>query len=120
MDRSRKCAARLARTLAPAPAGGAAAGGERIACAGATTWRRARPVASKSASTLIALVRIDDAYYAVGDTCSHENYSLSEGEVLAEKCEIECWKHGSMFDLRTGEPKSLPATKPVAVYVVAG
>jgi 3-phenylpropionate/trans-cinnamate dioxygenase ferredoxin subunit len=68
---------------------------------------------------LIALVRIDDAYYAVGDTCSHENYSLSEGEVLAEECEIECWKHGSMFDLRTGEPKSLPATKPVPVYVVA-
>jgi 3-phenylpropionate/trans-cinnamate dioxygenase ferredoxin subunit len=66
----------------------------------------------------IALVRVDDSFYAVGDICSHEDYSLSEGEVLAEECEIECWKHGSMFDLRTGEPRSLPATKPVPVYVV--
>jgi 3-phenylpropionate/trans-cinnamate dioxygenase ferredoxin component len=64
----------------------------------------------------IALVHIDDGFYAVGDTCSHEDYSLSEGDVLVESCEIECWKHGSMFDLRTGEPRSLPATKPVPVY----
>ncbi len=66
----------------------------------------------------IALVRIDDDFYAIGDTCSHEDYSLSEGEVLVDECEIECWKHGSMFDLRTGEPRSLPATKPVPVYGV--
>ncbi|HUY21302.1 MAG TPA: non-heme iron oxygenase ferredoxin subunit [Acidimicrobiales bacterium] len=66
----------------------------------------------------IALVRIEDDYYAIGDTCSHEDYSLAEGEILAGACEIECWKHGSMFDLRTGEPRSLPATKPVPVYTV--
>jgi 3-phenylpropionate/trans-cinnamate dioxygenase ferredoxin component len=66
----------------------------------------------------IALVRIGDDFYAIGDTCSHEDYSLSEGEVLAEECEIECWKHGSTFDLTTGEPRSLPATKPVPVYEV--
>jgi 3-phenylpropionate/trans-cinnamate dioxygenase ferredoxin component len=66
----------------------------------------------------IALVRIDDDFYAIGDTCSHEDYSLSEGEVLVDECEIECWKHGSMFDLRTGEPRSLPATKPVPIYGV--
>ena len=66
----------------------------------------------------IAVVRLGDDYYAIGDTCSHEDYSLSEGEILAEECEIECWKHGSMFDLRTGEPRSLPATKPVPVYGV--
>jgi 3-phenylpropionate/trans-cinnamate dioxygenase ferredoxin component len=66
----------------------------------------------------IALVRIDDEFYAIGDVCSHEDYSLSEGEVLTDACEIECWKHGSMFDLRTGEPTSLPATKPVPVYGV--
>jgi 3-phenylpropionate/trans-cinnamate dioxygenase ferredoxin subunit len=66
----------------------------------------------------IALVRIEDDFYAIGDVCSHEDYSLSEGEVLADACEIECWKHGSMFDLRTGEPRSLPATKPVPVYGV--
>ena len=66
----------------------------------------------------IALVRIGDDFYAIGDTCSHEDYSLSEGDVLADECEIECWKHGSTFDLTTGEPRSLPATKPVPVYQV--
>jgi 3-phenylpropionate/trans-cinnamate dioxygenase ferredoxin component len=66
----------------------------------------------------IALVRVEDDFYALGDTCSHEDYSLSEGEVWSEEREIECWKHGSAFDLRTGEPCSLPATKPVPVYVV--
>ncbi|HTZ08583.1 MAG TPA: non-heme iron oxygenase ferredoxin subunit [Acidimicrobiales bacterium] len=66
----------------------------------------------------IALVRVDDGFHAVGDTCSHEDYSLSEGEVLVEECEIECWKHGSMFDLRTGEARSLPATRPVPVFRV--
>jgi len=66
----------------------------------------------------IALVRVGDEFHAIGDTCSHEDYSLSEGEVLAAECEIECWKHGSVFDLRTGEPRSLPATKPVPVYRV--
>ena len=66
----------------------------------------------------IALVRIGDDFYALGDRCSHEDYSLSEGEVYAEDCELECWKHGSTFDLRTGEPLSLPATKAVPVYEV--
>jgi len=66
----------------------------------------------------IALVRIEEGFFAVGDTCSHEDYSLSEGEVLTEEREIECWKHGSTFDLLTGEPRCLPATKPVPVYKV--
>ncbi|HXX90771.1 MAG TPA: non-heme iron oxygenase ferredoxin subunit [Acidimicrobiales bacterium] len=66
----------------------------------------------------IALVRVEDEFFALGDQCSHEDYSLSEGEVLAEECEIECWKHGSTFELRTGTPCSLPATKPVPVYMV--
>lgn len=66
----------------------------------------------------IALVRLDDDFYALGDTCSHEDYSLSEGQVFDEECELECWKHGSVFDVRTGEPRSLPATKPVPVYRV--
>jgi 3-phenylpropionate/trans-cinnamate dioxygenase ferredoxin subunit len=66
----------------------------------------------------IALVRIGDDFYAIGDQCSHENYSLAEGDVFEEEREIECWKHGSTFDLRTGEPQSLPAIKPVPVYEV--
>ena len=66
----------------------------------------------------IALVRIVDDFYAIGDRCSHADYSLSEGEVMVEDREIECWKHGSTFSLETGEPQSLPATKPVPVYEV--
>jgi 3-phenylpropionate/trans-cinnamate dioxygenase ferredoxin subunit len=67
----------------------------------------------------IALVRIGEDFYAIGDTCSHAEISLSEGDVLCDEYEIECWKHGSTFDLKTGEPQSLPATKPVPVYSVS-
>jgi 3-phenylpropionate/trans-cinnamate dioxygenase ferredoxin subunit len=66
----------------------------------------------------IALVRIGDDFYAIGDRCSHEDFSLAEGEVWPEEREIECAKHGSTFDLRTGEPCSLPATTRVPVYDV--
>jgi 3-phenylpropionate/trans-cinnamate dioxygenase ferredoxin subunit len=69
-------------------------------------------------SRKIALVRIDDEFFAVDDTCSHEDYSLSEGEVWVDECEIECPQHGSTFDLRTGAACSLPATKPVSTYEV--
>ena len=64
----------------------------------------------------VAVVRIDDDVYAIGDVCSHQDVSLAEGEVLCDERQLECWKHGSAFDLRTGEPESLPATKPVPVY----
>jgi 3-phenylpropionate/trans-cinnamate dioxygenase ferredoxin component len=67
----------------------------------------------------VALVRIDDDVYAIGDVCSHANVSLSEGEVLVDEREIECPKHGSTFSLETGEPLTLPATQPVPVYHVA-
>ena len=67
---------------------------------------------------MVALVRIGDDVYAIGDTCSHANVSLSEGEVLVGEREIECWKHGSTFSLVTGEPLTLPATQPVPVYDV--
>ena len=55
--------------------------------------------------------------HAIGDTCSHADISLSEGEV--EGCKIECWGHGSQFDLRSGEPLQLPAYDPVPVFAVA-
>jgi 3-phenylpropionate/trans-cinnamate dioxygenase ferredoxin subunit len=64
----------------------------------------------------VAVVRIGDDVYAIGDTCSHADVSLSEGEVLVDEREIECWKHGSTFSLVTGEPQSLPAVRPVPVY----
>jgi 3-phenylpropionate/trans-cinnamate dioxygenase ferredoxin component len=64
----------------------------------------------------IALVRLGDDVYAIGDTCSHADVSLSEGEVVGDAKEIECWKHGSAFSLVTGEPQTFPATQPVPVY----
>jgi 3-phenylpropionate/trans-cinnamate dioxygenase ferredoxin subunit len=67
---------------------------------------------------VIALVRIDDDVYALGDRCSHQDISLSEGEVLCDDKALECWKHGSAFSLVDGEPLSLPATRPVPVYEV--
>ncbi len=67
----------------------------------------------------ICLVRIGDDFYAIGDRCSHEDYSLADGDVFDEELEIECWKHGSTFSLTTGDPQSLPATKPVPVFDVS-
>ena len=64
----------------------------------------------------VALVRVGDEVFAVGDVCSHAEVSLSEGEVSG--CQIECWLHGSRFDLRTGEPSGPPAFEPVPVYPV--
>ena len=66
----------------------------------------------------IALVRIADDWYAIGDRCTHQDVSLAEGEVNADDLEIECWKHGSCFSLVTGEPSSLPATKAEPVFAV--
>jgi 3-phenylpropionate/trans-cinnamate dioxygenase ferredoxin subunit len=64
----------------------------------------------------LAVVRLGDAVYVIGDRCTHQDISLSEGEVDAETCHIECWKHGSSFSLETGEPDVLPATRPVPSY----
>lgn len=58
----------------------------------------------------------DDQFFAIYDECSHEEIPLSEGEI--DGCTLECWLHGSRFDLRTGEPTGLPATEPVPVYPV--
>ena len=66
----------------------------------------------------ICVVRIDDDVYAIGDTCSHAEVSLSEGEIDPDTKHVECWKHGSSFSLETGHPDSLPATQPVPVYDV--
>jgi 3-phenylpropionate/trans-cinnamate dioxygenase ferredoxin component len=63
----------------------------------------------------ICVVRLDEqTVKAVHDTCSHQQYSLSEGWV--DDNSIECALHGSMFDLDTGQPQSLPAVKPIPVY----
>ena len=64
----------------------------------------------------VAVVRIDDDLYALGDRCTHQDISLSEGDVDREERTLECWKHGSTFDLVTGEPTALPAVKPTPVH----
>lgn len=69
-------------------------------------------------SERIALVHIGDAFYAIGDRCTHQDVSLSDGELHAGSRELECPKHGSCFSLETGVPNSLPATKAVPTYVV--
>jgi 3-phenylpropionate/trans-cinnamate dioxygenase ferredoxin subunit len=64
----------------------------------------------------VAVVHDGEDWYAVYDECSHAAVPLSEGDV--EDGHIECWLHGSEFDLRTGKPTNLPATEPVAIYPV--
>jgi 3-phenylpropionate/trans-cinnamate dioxygenase ferredoxin subunit len=66
----------------------------------------------------VAVVRCGDRVLAVNDVCSHANVSLSGGAVWCEELEIECPKHGSTFSLISGEPATLPATQPIAVYPV--
>ena len=75
-----------------------------------------KPLAVTVAETKLAIVRDGEDFYAIYDECSHAAIPLSEGDV--EGCFIECWLHGSRFDLRTGEPVTLPAFEPVAVYPV--
>jgi len=64
----------------------------------------------------VAIVHTEGQVFAIRDVCSHAEVPLSEGEV--DGCTIECWLHGSRFDLRTGKPTGMPATEPVPVYPV--
>ena len=64
----------------------------------------------------VAVFKVGDEVYAIGDRCSHAEASLAEGEVVGT--EVECPRHGAIFDVTSGEPLSLPATKPVPVYPV--
>ncbi len=75
-----------------------------------------KPYAAVVDGTEIALVRQGDEVFAIRDECSHASIALSEGDV--EGCSIECWLHGSRFDLRSGAALGPPATQPVAVYPV--
>ena len=67
--------------------------------------------------TPVCVARTEDGeLYAINDICSHEEYSLSAGEIWDHS--VECPIHGSRFDLRTGQPNALPAVEPVATYEV--
>jgi 3-phenylpropionate/trans-cinnamate dioxygenase ferredoxin subunit len=78
---------------------------------------KGRVISVEVDGTPVALVHAeDDQFYAIYDECSHAAVALSEGEV--DGCTLECWLHGSRFDLRTGKPTGLPATEPVPVFPV--
>ena len=64
----------------------------------------------------VLVVRIGDEFFAVQDECTHGAVSLSEGEIF--DCAIECWLHGSAFDLRTGEPKTPPASEALETFSI--
>ncbi len=89
------------------------------------TWVRVAPLTDlpeegglrfDSGEHRVAIFRVEDDVYAIGDRCSHAEASLSEGEVF--DTEVECPLHGSVFDMKTGDPQSLPATRPVPTYDV--
>ena len=66
----------------------------------------------------IGVFNCEGSYFAIEDRCSHDDGPLAEGEFDAETCTVECPRHGSLFDLRTGKPKTLPAYEPVDTFPV--
>jgi len=71
-----------------------------------------RPVVA--AGRRLALFRVGDEVFALGDRCSHAEASLAEGEAAAGT--VECPRHGATFDLHTGAALTFPATRAVPVY----
>ena len=76
-----------------------------------------KPIKIEKDGKSICVTKIGDEVFAVDDTCSHSDASLSEGDVTGFK--IECWLHGAEFDLRTGEALTLPANIPLETYAVS-
>jgi len=76
-----------------------------------------KPVKIEKDGRLICVARVGNEVFAVDDTCSHSDASLSEGDITDFK--IECWLHGAEFDLRTGEALTPPAVAPIKTYSVS-
>jgi 3-phenylpropionate/trans-cinnamate dioxygenase ferredoxin subunit len=66
----------------------------------------------------IGLFNCKGQILAIEDRCSHDNGPLAEGEFDEDTCTVECPRHGSLFDLQTGNPKTLPAYQPVETFAV--
>ena len=75
-----------------------------------------KPVAIEVDGTPVCVVKVGDEVFAVADTCTHSEASLSEGEVTGNK--IECWLHGAEFDLKTGKALTPPATESLKTFNV--
>jgi 3-phenylpropionate/trans-cinnamate dioxygenase ferredoxin subunit len=78
--------------------------------------QQGKPVKVEKNGKTICVARVGDEVFAIDDTCSHSDASLSEGDVTDFK--IECWMHGAEFDLRTGEALTPPAVAPLHTYGV--
>jgi 3-phenylpropionate/trans-cinnamate dioxygenase ferredoxin subunit len=76
-----------------------------------------KPVLLEKEGKSVCVARVGNEVFAVDDTCTHSDASLSEGDVTGFK--IECWLHGAEFDLRTGEALTLPANIPLQTYAVS-
>ena len=76
-----------------------------------------KPVKIEKDGRTICVARVGDKVFAVDDTCSHSDASLSEGDITDFK--IECWLHGAEFDLRPGEALTPPAVAPIKTYSVS-
>ena len=66
----------------------------------------------------VVIFQVGDGYYCIEDVCSHQEVALSDGRIDAAACRVECSKHGSWFDLKTGEALNLPAVSPVKTFAV--
>ncbi len=66
----------------------------------------------------IGVFNCDGTLYAIEDRCSHDDGPLAEGLLDVEECTVECPRHGAIFDLRTGRPRTLPAYEPVDTFPV--
>ena len=75
-----------------------------------------KPVAIEVDGIPVCVVKVADEVFAVADTCTHSEASLSEGEVTGNK--IECWLHGAEFDLKTGKALTPPATEALKTFNV--
>ena len=67
----------------------------------------------------IMVVNCGGDLLAIEDRCSHDDGPLAEGEINSERCTVECPRHGSLFDLRSGKPLTLPAYEPVESFPVS-
>jgi 3-phenylpropionate/trans-cinnamate dioxygenase ferredoxin component len=68
--------------------------------------------------SIVLITTGDGGYYALKDECSHEDYPLSDGELMADNERIECIYHGAKFNVKTGRAVALPAIRPVPSYEV--
>ena len=75
-----------------------------------------KPIAIDLDGVAVCVAKVGDEVFAVADTCTHSEASLSEGEIIGTK--IECWLHGAEFDLRTGEALTPPATESLKSFKV--